>query len=150
MKKTWEIIKTDIKAYWKGILYAVIVYVMMKILFGGVCINVAVTGFPCPGCGMTRGALYIFTGQFQRAFEINPAVYLWVAMILYFLVLRYVLHRKVYGIKVILGIVLAITIILFVYRMILYFPDRPPLSFTRGRLFEKIIPGYYEFISRFW
>ena len=150
MKKTWEIIKADIKAYWKGILYAVIIYTVMKILFGGVCINVAVTGFPCPGCGMTRGAFYILTGQFQRAFEMNPAVYLWVAMILYFLVFRYVLHKKVYGINVILGIVLTLTIIIFIYRMILYFPDRPPLSFTRGRIFEKIIPGYYEFVSRFW
>lgn len=150
MKKTLEIIKSDFKNYWRGILYAAIVYAVMKLLFGGVCINVAITGFPCPGCGMTRGAIYLLQGQFQRAFEINPAVYLWVGLIIYFLFCRYILHKDATGIKWMLGVVLVLTIVLFVYRMILYFPDRPPLSYTRGRIFERVIPGYYEFVSRLW
>lgn len=150
LKKTLEIIKSDIEKYWKGILYAAIVYIIMKLIFGGVCINVAITGFPCPGCGMTRGAIYMFSGQFARAFEINPAIYLWVGMIAYFLVCRYILHRRPPAMKGIFGTVLVLTILIFVYRMICYFPDRPPLSYTRGRVLEKIIPGYYEFVSRFW
>ena len=149
LKKTWEIIKKDIKEYWVAVLFAGIVYAVMKLIFGGVCISVALTGLPCPGCGMTRGVVFLLTGQFERAFMINPAVYLWVGVTLYFLIFRYILHRKAPGIVWIFKIILITTILIYIYRMIRYFPDRPPMSYTRGRILEKLIPGYYEFISRF-
>ncbi|MBQ8577434.1 MAG: DUF2752 domain-containing protein [Clostridia bacterium] len=41
----------------------------------GLCILRLTTGIPCPGCGMTRAALAVFRGEFDRAFSYHPLVF---------------------------------------------------------------------------
>ncbi len=36
------------------------------------CPFAAVTGHPCPGCGLTRATLSIVHGQFAQAFQLHP------------------------------------------------------------------------------
>lgn len=36
----------------------------------------AITGVQCPGCGMTRALLSVVTGDFGKAFQYNPFVFL--------------------------------------------------------------------------
>jgi len=44
-----------------------------------------VTGFPCPGCGLTRAFISMFHGEFSRAIAFNAlAPVLFVLMLLYF------------------------------------------------------------------
>ena len=37
------------------------------------CLFRAVTGLPCPGCGITRGVIAIARGDFRKAWHRNPA-----------------------------------------------------------------------------
>lgn len=37
------------------------------------CLFQAITGKPCPGCGVTRSALALLAGDWQRAIVLNPA-----------------------------------------------------------------------------
>ena len=41
-------------------------------LFGTICFFKAMTGIPCPGCGMTRALFAAARGQFKRAFYFHP------------------------------------------------------------------------------
>jgi hypothetical protein len=45
------------------------------------CVVKAVTGRPCPGCGITRGLLAILRGDLRRAWHLNPASF---AVLLFF------------------------------------------------------------------
>jgi hypothetical protein len=42
----------------------------------------ALTGIPCPGCGMTRALLSLAKGDFQGAFHFNPFSFFLVFMVL--------------------------------------------------------------------
>jgi len=45
----------------------------------------ALTGVPCPFCGMTRGTLAILHGDLFRSLALNPGVVLAVLVVLYLL-----------------------------------------------------------------
>ena len=45
------------------------------------CVVKAVTGYPCPGCGITRGLLAILRGDLREAWRRNPASF---AVLLFF------------------------------------------------------------------
>lgn len=121
-------------------------YVIVSYIFSAFCPSVIVTGFPCPGCGITRGFLFVMTGQFERAWNINPLIYGWIFFALYVGVQRYLLGREARGWKKLLAILAVAMIVVFIYRMYRYFPNKPPMTFTGGSIFEKIVPNYGRLI----
>lgn len=124
-------------------------YFLVRFIFSASCPSVIITGFPCPGCGITRAFLFVMTGQFERAWNINPLSYGWILLALYAGVQRYLFGRKAKGWKTMM-IVLAVAIMgLYIYRMYRYFPNKPPMTFTGGSLFERWLPGYGNIIREF-
>lgn len=139
----------DIRQYkWLGV-FLLIYYLLMEHIFSAFCPSVIITGFPCPGCGMTRAFLFVLTGQFERAWNINPLIYGCFLFALYAGVQRYLLGERVKGWKVIMMILAAAMIGFYIYRMYRYFPDKPPMTFNRGSLFERLVPGYGKVIRAF-
>lgn len=69
------------------VLLAVLICILLPYLSaGGLCIIRRVTGFPCPGCGMTRAVLSLLRGDIRTAFAYHP---LWVTLpLLAWLMLR--------------------------------------------------------------
>ena len=124
----------------------IIYYLIMEIVFSAFCPSVIFTGFPCPGCGMTRACLFVLTGQFERAWNINPMIFGWGLFAIYAGVQRYLLGKKVKGWKTILALLATAMMGLYIYRMYQYFPNRPPMTFTEGSLFENLLPGYDKVI----
>jgi len=45
------------------------------------CLFRAITGLPCPGCGITRGVIEIARGNFRKAWHQNPGAF---AVVLFF------------------------------------------------------------------
>ncbi len=136
----------DIRTYKILGIALLIYYVFTELVFSAFCPSVIFTGFPCPGCGMTRAALFVMTGQFERAWNINPMIFGWILFAGYAAVQRYFFGKKVKGWKTILAVLAAAMIGLFIYRMYRYFPNKPPMTFTGGSLFEKLLPGYGKII----
>lgn len=128
-------------------LAVVVLYFVMRALFGAFCPSVIVTGFPCPGCGMTRAVLYLLKGQFLRSWALNPAAGLWGLWALWFAFERYIRGQKCKGLTWALCGIALFMISVYLIRMVRYFPDRPPYVYTPNNLFSRIIPGYRSIIK---
>lgn len=139
-------IKEDIRQHGAGVLAVVMLYFLLHAVFDAFCLSVIVTGFPCPGCGMTRAVLYLLRGQFSRSWALNPAAVFWVIWAICFAFERYIRGRRskmlvwaLYGI----GLFMVAS---YLVRMRMYFPDRPPYVYTRNNLLSKLIPFYEEMV----
>lgn len=149
LKQVAERVWKDIQTYKILGIALLIYYIFTELVFSAFCPSVIFTGFPCPGCGMTRAALFVLTGQFERAWNINPMIFGWILFAGYAGVQRYFLGKKVKGWKTILVILSVCMIGLYIFRMYRYFPNKPPMTFTGGSLFEKLLPGYGKMIREF-
>ncbi len=72
-----------------GILVCFGALLFLLIAGGGLCIFRRATGFPCPGCGMTRAVLAALHGDFSAAFAYHP---LWILLPVF----TYLLLRNVF------------------------------------------------------
>ena len=102
-----------------------------------ICITRSMTGFPCPGCGLTTAALALVRGDLTSALKANALIF----MVLPLLLLAAVdicRHNRAFT-RITRWIYLSgaiIMVIYFIFRMILYFPDGPyPMNIG-----EKTIP----------
>ena len=116
---------------------------MNRIVFPVSCIWVAITGFPCPGCGLTRAGIALLRGEFKEAFQIHPFIYVIAALLVLFLCLSIYPEAESKGVcKYVLVVVIAM-LCFYVYRMIFLFPGEPPMSYYRNNLlstfFDKVL-----------
>ncbi len=58
------------------ILLGALAYVFIVALTGIGCPILYITGFPCPGCGLTRAYIAFFHGNFVDAFRYHPLFWL--------------------------------------------------------------------------
>lgn len=135
-------IRNDIKRYGFAILLVAVFYFLMHFVFHAFCPVVVLTGFPCPGCGLSRSILFLFTGQVRRSFSIHPLGIVVVCTFLYCAWFRYVRGRKAPGLKWLLWGLFVAAFLLYIIRMKLYFPTRPPYTYTHGNFLEKMLPHY--------
>jgi hypothetical protein len=138
MRRTFiQVIRDASRLLWKDIKdikWAVIViiayFVLGKYYLYSLCPMVMATGFPCPGCGLTRAGVCLLKLDLAGAFRIHPFIYpivLWLGM---FGWNRYVKRRKMGSRLKFLMIVLMVLIILFyLWRMRYCFPGEPPMSY---------------------
>ena len=102
----------------------------------------AVTGFPCPGCGMTRGCLSLLRLDFAGAFRWHPLCFL-----APFGALAYIFKDSRGPLRIFTrtpALVAAAVLMLAVYaaRMALMFPAEPPMDFYEKSLFGKIVLNF--------
>ncbi len=135
-------IRKDMRSYGVALFVVAVFYFLMHILFEAFCPMVVLTGFPCPGCGLTRSILFFLTGQWERSFYIHPMGGIVICFLCYCAWFRYIKGRKIPGLNWILAVLVGAAVLLFLLRMRLYFPNRPPYTYTSGNLLEKMIPGY--------
>jgi len=147
MKEIAKRIVKDLKHYKWAILLFLIYYFAMKHFFGAYCPLVLATGFPCPACGMTRAVFFFLTGQFVRAFYMQPTIFLWATFGVYIFFFRYVKGTKPKGARAIAIALLIILILVYLYRMLTVFPGYPPVSYTRGNWLAEN-STFYQYVLR--
>lgn len=101
------------------------------------CMTKAITGIPCPGCGMTRAWLALIKGNITEAFFYHPLF--WIPPVILLLLL--VQKRMKWTIpKWIWIAVLLIYLLVYVIRMYLYFPHSEPMNMDT----HALLPGIYH------
>lgn len=146
MVEVWKRIWNDIKDFKWAILLFSGYYGITRIVLKAFCPLVIMTGLPCPACGMTRAIQFLLTGQFSRSYRANPLGLPWILFGIYFVVMRYILGKQVKYFNEILGGLIVVMLVVYIIRMKSIFPYRPPMSYTRGNIMERILPFYKEML----
>ena len=71
MKNILKNIYNDIMHIKTFIIIFIIAFILLNLLFHKICLISIITGFPCPGCGMTRAIGEIFKLNLIGALEYN-------------------------------------------------------------------------------
>jgi hypothetical protein len=105
------------------------------------CVYKNIFGIPCPGCGMTRSYSHLLEGDLQAAFYDHPLFLLVpIILILSIVLFRIKINTKAY--KIVSSVLLFIAflfIVVYVVRMVLYFPHQEPLRFYDKGLYPTLI-----------
>ena len=133
----------DIKAFYPAVTAFGIYNIIVRNLFHAYCPFLIFTGFPCAGCGMTRAVFYILTGRIRRGMALNPAAPMWILFLIWFFMERYLRGRTPKHVKTVLAAVVLVTVGIYVYRMVNFFPGSPPLVFYRNNIISR-------FVRRMW
>jgi hypothetical protein len=140
VKENAETILKEIKSSW-GVLVLMIAYVIFASFFLGTgCLFSSATGFPCIGCGGTRAAFALLHGDIAESFHFHPLLI--PAVILfgtYFALLLFKGKASAKKLDKALIVFTVAAVILFIIRMILFFPDTEPMIYNfdsvAGRIF---------------
>lgn len=109
-------------------------FIFMKKVFHMMCPVVLLTGFPCPGCGLTRAGISMLHGDFRAAWEQNLMIYPIVIFLILYIVFRYFLKKDTTKFSWVLLMILGAMIVYYIYRMCRYFPGEPPMSYYNDAL----------------
>lgn len=148
VKETAKRIGKDIKCCaWAGAAF-VIYYVVIHAIFDAFCPLLVMTGIPCAGCGLTRAVLYLLKGQIGRAFGLNPSIFPILLFLLYCGYFRYLRGTRIKGFRYALAALVAVVLMIYCCRMILYFPDRAPYVYHRKNILAELFPLYGEWMKQ--
>lgn len=147
-KGKFKSIIQDFKALCLIVLLIIVWKIVTSFFFHASCPIVLLTGFPCPGCGISRAFFKVLRGDLKSAMVMNPSIFLWLIWGLVFCYERYTRKRQ----NIVIGTLLITTALcfgLYIYRMKYFFPGELPLTFYYKSIFGQWIPYYHEFISSF-
>lgn len=148
MKKIFKRVILDIKYYAiAGVVFPVY-YAIIHAIFDAFCPLLVMTGIPCAGCGLTRAVLYLLKGQIGRAFGLNPSIFPILLFLLYCGYFRYLRETRIKGFRYALAALVAVVLMIYCCRMILYFPDRAPYVYHRKNILAELFPLYGEWMKQ--
>lgn len=116
---------------------------------GTACLSQIVVGLPCPACGMTRAALLFFSGRWTESFQMHPFFYALLVGIVIFGMERYGWKEKRKWFQIYAVVVLMAMLVFYVYRMLLYFPDVPPMTCRQDSLLSRLLQGGHKLMEWF-
>jgi len=105
-------------------------WVLISVFTGTWCWFQAMIGVPCPGCGSTRAAVALLQGNLSEALFWHPLIIVSLILLPYLAVRSLFIKRKPFVAVekfIILG-ACALYLIVFIVRMIMFFPHTPPMD----------------------
>lgn len=120
--------------------FGILVLLISMVLFLDIgCVFKYVTGIPCPGCGTTRACLQFLEGHPVDAFYWHPLFWLTVILLVVATLTGGRMFRSNRRNHTIFGIFAVMYLTVYLVRMILLFPDTPPMDFNKEALLWKAL-----------
>ena len=141
----------DLKKYAPLILSIITACIINQLIFHKICPIAIFTGFPCPGCGITRAFYYLITLRWHKALTMNPCIFLWIILIIILFINRYILTKK-FTTKTINTLLIAtgiVSILIYIFRMINMYPNIEPLTYYNNNILHNIHYIATKIISNF-
>lgn len=110
------------------------VFIIFNLLFHKICITSIISGYPCPGCGITRAFACILTFRWREALVFNPTIFIWLPVLAFGFLNRYFFNKSGRIFTILLISAGIITIITYVIRMLTLFPDTEPMTYYEHNL----------------
>lgn len=123
------------------VVFAALYHVFFMKVLNGICPIKCITGYPCPGCGITRACISVFHLKLMQAFMLNPSFVSWGLFFAFFVVRRYIMGRT--NDKAIMYFLIAViiaAIVIYIIRMVLLYPSEPVLTYYEDNLFSHFFP----------
>lgn len=100
------------------------------------------TGFPCPGCGMTRAGFALLRFDFAQAFKYNPLIFIFPIIVWIIVFNERPLISKIYKSNMFWIAILVIVVVTYILRLIFVYPD-VPMDYYENNLIQ-IITGLFN------
>ena len=136
MRKILKIIKQNMPALTAGIFC----WLFLSFLSGTSCWVRSISGFPCPGCGLTRAAAALFSGDIKKAFNYHPLIIVAIAFILV-CIAAFIFNINILKTRarILLWCVFVLFTGVYIARMILFYPDTEPMTYLDTSLWGRFI-----------
>ena len=134
MKKLFD----DIKSARWAIMIIIAYFAFLKSYLYTLCPVMNLTGYPCPGCGITRALFRVLHLDFIGAWKMHPFIYPIIFLAVWFCYDRYITGKNMKNWFWAVVIVAIAMIIYYVWRMYMYFPGESPMSYYNGSVLGKI------------
>lgn len=138
--KAWKRLFKDVKSAKWAMVIIIAYFVFFKRIFYSMCPLVVLTGFPCPGCGLTRAGVAVLSLDFVSAWRIHPFIYAFIIFIILFCINRYFLGKKKMPVlRRCLIVTLIAMLVFYGWRLYRYFPGEPPMSYYKDNVLQRVI-----------
>lgn len=133
-----RILRADILKYRMLIAAFLFFCIGAGVLFHKICIFRITTGYPCPGCGITRAFQLFFLLRWKEAFQMNPMIFVWLPLIAYAAFKRYFRGHKVTHFTALFISAGLLSLLVYLLRMIILYPDTPPMTYDSNNILRFI------------
>ncbi len=104
------------------------------------CVFRSTIGIPCPGCGLSRAFVYLLQGQWRQALLYHPLFWLVPPVFLTWAGLSLFMPEKMNSgwfnrVLIVIGMLF---IAVYIYRMIVFFPDTDPMVYNAASVLGRI------------
>lgn len=126
------------KAWW--VLLFIVAYMVFAWVFLGTnCFFASTVGIPCPGCGGTRAVAALFQGDLSQSLHYHPLLIPSVLFFIAYTVVSFTREQKPPYLERVLIIYGIILLGVYAVRMILMFPDEPPMVINEQAILMRFL-----------
>lgn len=129
---------SKLTSFLKDNFIAILCIVLFIIITKGTCIIKAITGIPCPGCGLTRAHLAFLKLDFKNAFYYHPLFFIVIPFIIYVIVSKKPLLGSKRNEIFLYTIIATLFIGVYIYRMLTLFPTTAPMDVNEYSILTKL------------
>ncbi|MGH4123432.1 MAG: DUF2752 domain-containing protein [Clostridium sp.] len=105
-----------------------------------ICFIRGILGIPCPSCGMTRAYKLLFKGDLVGAFHMHPLFFIPIIIVVLFVTRKMqIIYKYKYHL-------LVLFLVVYVYRMIVLFPNEAPMMFNHKALLPRIFKMFMNIV----